>query len=168
MKSRVLMVCVFFLIAAFSCVGTVSCSQDLTSTIDDAEMQNGSDDVIQPLSEDEYRIKIAAIAVELIAIVNGLDEVLVNPEIENPDWITSVLLAMEDITTLCEEAHQLVPPESLIDIAVVNLEVMDSLDNAMDILAEGIDKNDIELVNEATTEIWLAAEILAEVIDRSE
>ena len=161
MKSKVLMVAVVFLIASLVCLGTVSCRQD------SAEEQNGSDDVTQPLSEDEYRIGIAAIAVELIAIVNGLDQVLVNPEIEDSDWITTINLAMEDITTLCDEACQIVPPDSMEDVHIINLEAIDGLDNAMGMMAEGIDTQDIDLVNQATTEMWLAAEILAEIIEVS-
>ena len=82
MKSKFLMVVVVFLIASLVCVGTASCRHDSTSMAGDIEVQNDSDDVIQPLSDDDYRIEIAAIAVELITIVNGLDQVLVNPEIE--------------------------------------------------------------------------------------
>ena len=162
MKSKVLLVAVVFLTASLVCLGAVSCRQDST------EEQNGLDDVTQPLSEDEYRIEIAAIAVELIAIVNGLDQVLVNPEIEDSDWITTINLAMEDITTLCDEACQIVPPDSMEDVHIINLEAIEGLDNAMGTMAEGIDKQDIDLVNQATTEMWLAAEILAEVIEVSE
>jgi len=162
MKSKALMVVAVFLIASLVCLGTVSCHQDST------EEQNGPDDVTQPLSEDEYRIEIAAIAVELIAIVNGLDQILANPEIEDSDWITTITLAMEDITTLCDEACQIVPPESMEDIHIINLEAINGLDDAMDMLSEGMDEQDIDLVNQAATEMWIAAEILAVVIDVSE
>ena len=162
MKSRVLLVATVFLMASLICLGTVSCRQDST------EEQNGSDDVVQPLSEDEYRIEIAAIAVELIAIVNGLDQMLVNPEIDDPDWTTTITLAMEDITTLCNEACQIVPPDSMVDVHIINLEAIDGLDNAMGMLSEGIDEQDTDLVNQAATEMWLAVEILARVTDVSE
>jgi len=162
MKSKVLSIMAIWLVISLVCFGTVSCGQDA------AEEQNGSDDVTQPLTEDEYRIEIAAIAVELIAIVNGLDQMLVNPEIGDPDWITTIDLAMEDITTLCDEACQITAPESMEDIHLVNLEAIAGLDSAMDMLADGIDEQDIDMVNQATTEMWLAAEILAEVTDTSE
>lgn len=159
---------VAFLIVSLVCLGTVSCRQDATVTPGDTEEQNGSDDVTQLLSEDEYRIKIAAIAVELITIVNGLDRMLVSPEMENSDWLTTMNLAMEDITTLCNEACQIVPPDSMADTHIINLEAIDSLDSGMGMLAEGIDRKDIDSVNQATTEMWLAAEILAEVTEVSE
>ena len=162
MKSKVLTIVVIFLVALLVCLGTISCHQD------SAEEQNGPDDVTQPLTEEEYRIEIAAIAVELITIVNGLDQLMVDPEIDNPDWITTINLAMEDITTLCDEACQITPPVSMADIHIVNLEAIADLDNAMDMLADGIDEQDIDLVNQATTEMWFAAEILAEVTDASE
>ena len=162
MKSRVLLLAAVFLLASLVCLGAVSCRQDST------EEQNGSDDVMQPLSEDEYRIEIAAIAVELIAIVNGLDQMLVNPEIEDSDWTTTITLAMEDITTLCNEACQIVPPDSMVDVHIINLEAIDGLDNAMGMLSEGIDEQDTDLVNQAATEMWLAVEILARVTDVSE
>ena len=162
MKSKVLMLAAVFLMASLVCLGTASCRQDST------EEQNGSDDVTQSLSENEYRIEIAAIAVELIATVNGLDQMLANPELDNPDWITTINLAMEDITNLCDEACQIVPPDSMEDVHLVNLEAIEGLDNAMEVLSEGIDAHDIDSVNQAITEMWLAAEILAQVIDVSE
>ncbi len=178
MKSKVVMVVAVLLIVSLVCLGTVSCRHDSTVIPDDTEEPNGSDDVVsddvtsddvtQSVSEYEYRIEIAAIAVELIAIVNGLDQVLVNPEIEDSEWITTITLAMEDVTTLCDEACQIVPPDSMVNVHIINLETIESLDNAMGMLAEGIDEKDIDLVNQATTEMWLAAEILAEVIEVSE
>lgn len=162
MKFKVLMVAAVFLIASLVCLGTVSCHQDST------EEQNGLDDVTPPLTEDEYRIEIAAIAVELIAIVNGLDQMLVTPEMDDSDWITTITLAMEDITILCDEACQIVPPESMEDVHIINLEAINGLDEAMDMLSEGLDEQDIDLVGQATTEMWIAAEILAAVIDLSE
>jgi len=162
MKSKILAIMVIFLATSLACFGTISCSQGVT------EEENDSGNVTQPLTEDEYRIEIAAIAVELIAIVNGLDQMLANPEIDDPDWITTIDLAMEDITTLCDEACQITPPESMEDIHLVNLEAIAGLDSAMDMLADGIDKQDIDMVHQATTEMWLAAEILAEITGASE
>jgi hypothetical protein len=162
MKSKVILLVTAFLMASLVSMGTVSCSQGST------EEPNGSDDVTQPLSEDEYQIEIAAVAVELIATVNGLDELLASPEMDDTDWITTVTLAMEDITTLCDEACQIVPPDSMADIHTINLQAIDGLDDAMGMLAEGIDEKDIDLVNQAATEMWLAAEILAEFVEVSE
>ena len=162
MKFTALTVAAILLVVSLVCLGAVSCHEESN------EEQNGSNDITQPLSEDEYRIEIAAIAVELITIVNGLDQMLVNPEINDSDWITTINLAMEDITTLCNEACQIIPPESMEDVHIINLETIDGLDNAMDMLAEGIDEQDIDLVNQATTEMWLATEILVEVTDVSE
>ena len=178
MKSKVQMVAAVFLIVSLLCLGTVSCGNDSTVTPADTEEPDVSDDVVsddvvsddvaQSVSEGEYRIEITAVAVELIAIVNGLDQVLANPEIEDSVWITTITLAMEDVTTLCDEACQIVPPDSMASVHIINLETIEGLDNAMGMLSEGIDEKDIDLVNQATTEMWLAAEILAEVIEVSE
>ena len=178
MKPGIRIVAVVFLIVSLVCLGAVSCRDDSTVTPTDTEEPDvsddaasddvASDDVTQSVSEDEYRIEIAAIAVELIAIVNGMDQVLANPEIEDPDWITSITLAMEDITTLCDEACQIVPPDSMAAVHIVNLEAISGLNSEMGILAEGIDEKDIDLVNQASTGMWFAAEILAEVIVVSE
>ncbi len=178
MKPGIRIVAAVFLIVSLVCLGAVSCRDDSTVTPADTEEPNGaddvasddvvSDDVTQSAMEDEYRIEIAAIAVELIAIVNGMDQVLANPAIEDPDWITSITLAMEDITTLCDEACHIVPPDSMAGVHIVNLEAIAGLNNEMGILAEGIDEKDINLVNQASTGMWLAAEILAEVIVVSE
>lgn len=176
MKSKVLMAAAVVLIVSLVCLGAISCRDDSTVTPTDIEEPNvsgdvgagdvtQSDDVTQYVSEDEYRIEIAAIAIELIAIVNGMDQVLANPEIENSDWITSMTLAMEDITTLCDEACYIVPPDSMTGVHIINLEAISGLNNEMGILAEGLDAKDINLVNQASTGMWFAAEILAEVIE---
>jgi hypothetical protein len=162
MKSKVILLVSVFLMASLVSTGTVSCSRDST------EGPNGSDDVTQPLSEDEYQIEISAIAVELIATVNGLNQLLASPEMDDTDWVTTTNLAMEDITTLCDEACQIVPPDSMMDIHTINLQAIDGLDDAMGMLAEGIDEKDIDLVNQAATEMWLATEILAEFVEASE
>ena len=163
MKYKALLIVTVFLMASLVCMGTVSCRQDSN------EEQNGSyDNITQPLTEDEYTIEIAAIALELITTVNGLDQMLSNPEIDDPDWVTTINLAIEDINTLCDEACQIEPPDSMADIHIVNLESISNLDSAAGLLADGIDEKDIDLVNQATTEMWLAAEVLAEVIEVSE
>jgi hypothetical protein len=183
MRPGIRIVAAVVLIVSLVCLGAVSCGFDSTVTPDDTEgpdvsedivsddvVSNDvvSDDVTQSVGEREYRIEIAAIAVELIAIVNGMDQALADPAIEDPDWITSITLAMEDITTLCDEACNIVPPDSMADVHIINLEAIASLNDAMGILAEGIDENDIDVVNQASTEMWLAAEIMAEVTEVSE
>ncbi|MFC1873430.1 hypothetical protein ACFLW3_01275 [Chloroflexota bacterium] len=163
MKHQALLIVTIVLIASLVCMGAVSCSQDSN------EEQNGSyESVTQPLTEDEYNIEIAAIALELITAVNGLNQTLSKPEIDDSNWITTINLAIEDINTLCDEACQIEQPDSMTDIHIVNLESIANLDSAAGLLADGIDKKDIDIVNQATTEMWLAAEILADVIEVSE
>ncbi len=190
MKPGIRIVAVVVLIVSLVCLGAVSCGSDSTVTPVDTEEPDVSDDVVsddaasddaasddvvsndvvsndvaQSVSEDKYRIEIAAIAVELIAIVNGMDQVLANPAIEDSDWIAIITLAMEDLTTLCDEACQIVPPDSMAGVHIINLEAISGLNNDMGILAEGMDEKDINLVNQASTGMWFAAEILAEVIE---
>lgn len=170
MKPGIRIVAAVVLIVSLACLGTVSCGSDSTVTPVDTEEPDVSDDAAsdddtQSVSEHKYRIEIAAIAVELIAIVNGMDQILANPAIEDSDWITSITLAMEDITTLCDEACHIVPPDSMTDVHIINLEAIAGLNSEMGILAEGMDEKDINLVNQASTGMWFAVEILAEVIE---
>jgi hypothetical protein len=120
------------------------------------------------MSEEEYNIEIIAIGVELSDIVNGIDQMLANKEITDPDLITAVNLAIEDVNILSSEVCRIVPPESMADTHSVNLESITNLDNAVGLLAQGIDNRDNNLVNQAITEMWLAVEVLSDVTGTSE
>ena len=161
MNCKKSMIVIIVLIASLLCMGITSCQKD--SIVE----QDNADDVNQMMSEEEYNIEIIAIGVELTDIVNGIDQMLANKEITDPDLITAVNLAIEDINILSGEVCRIVPPDSMVDTHSVNLESITSLDNAVWLLAQGIDNRDTNLVDQAITEMWLAVEVLSDVSDTS-
>ncbi len=156
------------LLASLACLGVVSCSRDSLSEPIDSGSPNAPDGLPQTAGEDEYGIEIAAIAVVLGAIVRDLDGPLTNPETENDDWNTAVSLALLDIVALCDEVSRIVPSDSMANTHMTNLEAMDRLNDAVGLLARAIGEADVDAVNQACTEMWLATEILSEVADSSE
>ena len=151
------MIVIVVLMASLLCIGMTSCRQD------SVEEQDTEDEVTQMMSEEDYNIEIIAISVELTDIVNSIDQMLADKEITDPDLITAVNLATEDINILSSEVCLIVPPDSMVDTHSVNLESVNNLDNAVGLLAQGIDNRDNNLVNQAITEMWLAIEVLSDV-----
>ncbi|MBN2076724.1 MAG: hypothetical protein JW762_14340 [Dehalococcoidales bacterium] len=162
MKITGLKILIVILMISLVCMGMTSCHQD------SVEEQDNVDDVNQMISEEDYNIEIIAIAVELTDVVNSIDQVLANKEITDPDLITAVNLAIEDITILSSEVCRIVPPDSMADTHSVNLESITNLDNAVGLLTQGIDSQDNNLVNQAITEMWLAVEVLSDITGTSE
>lgn len=168
MKSKVLMVVITFLLAFLTCLGAVSCGSDSTPVPSETETPDESTDVPQAPSEDANIYDMASIAEELTAIYYDLDHLLVRPEIEDDDWILNVTLELADIMTLCDQAWQRVSPDSMTDVEVTFLEAINHFDDAADLLVKGIDEKNIDLINQASAEMWLATEILAQVAELPE
>ena len=162
MKSKALMVVIIFLLASLTCLGVVSCGSDSTPVPGGIETPDESTDVPQAPSEDANIYDMAIIAAELSARYYDLDQLLVKPEIEDDDWILNVTLELADIMTLCDQAWQIVSPDSMTDVEVIFLEAINHFDDAADLLVKGIDEKNIDLMNQASAEMWLATEILAQ------
>ncbi len=159
---------IILLLASMTCLGVMSCASDSPPLPSDTEIPGGSTDESQAVSEETYRSEMAAIAAELNTLHYDLDQLLVNPEIENVDWILEATLALADIVTLCDEAWQIAPPDSMMEAQATFLEAINHFDDAVDSFIRGIDKVDIDLLNQASAEMWLATEILAQVTELSE
>ena len=168
MKSKVAGTAAVLVVASVACLGIASCAPRPPAEPVDAESATEPDGVAGTAGEDDYRIEIAAIAAELGATVQDLDGPLSNPNMEDDDWNASVSLALSDIITLCDEASQIVPPDSMANTHLTNLETIERLNNAVGLLTGAIDEADTGTMDQAFTEMWLAAETLAEITDSSE
>ena len=176
MKSKAIMTLIILLLASSICLGVLSCGSDSTPVLtplpgpvpSDTKIPSEPTDVPQDINEGAHRDDMAVIATELSTKVYDLDRLLASPEWENVDWVSKVTLTLENITTLCDAAYKIVPLDSMTDVQATFLEAINHVDDAVDLLVRGIDEEDIDLINQASAEMWLATEILAQVIGLSE
>lgn len=118
--------------------------------------------------ETEYLLQIDLITGELTDAFYSLDDLLIDPEVEDDEWLSEIALLVTDILTLCDEAEQVEPPESMTEVHIAFLETLLNFSDATDVLLEGIDSGDTGLIEQASGEMWLASEILAEFMDNVE
>lgn len=166
MRLKALLLVVVTLLALLTSLGTVSCGSDPGSTETQIGLNNTTAtlDEIPPSDEEvAYLSETAAITAELNTVFFELDVMLINPEPESDDWIVDVMLALEDMMALSEEASQIVPPDSLADVHTTFMEAMLTLDDAFDILVTAIDEADTGLMNQVSGEMWLAIGILGQL-----
>ena len=175
MKSRTVAAVIILLLASLISLMVVSCGSTSKLVPSETETPSESSDDSQVPSEetytdeeDAYRVEIKAIAMVLNVTFYSLDEMLVNPEIEDDGWIITTALALSDIMTLCDKAGEITPPESMIDVHIVYLEAILHYYDAIEVLLEGLDEGDINLINQASVEMWIASEILDQVAELAE
>ncbi len=162
MKQRILIWAVIILLASTMCTGLTACNSSDAQVTDAPAVLDEPPESSPSPDEDEIdcRESLTVITREFNNAFYTLDGLLFNPNFEDDDWISEVSLTMSDIMTLCEEAGQLVPPESMAGDHAIYLEAVTYLGDAMDILLKGIDAGDIDLLNGASAEMWLTSEIL--------
>jgi len=92
---------------------------------------------------------------EELGILGGL---LVEAEIENEEWRADVDTQIATLGLLYDEALEIEPPSSMTHIHDKYLQAMYHFDTAMDLLTEGIDTENPDLLDEAVLEIELGNE----------
>ncbi|MFC1913521.1 hypothetical protein ACFLX7_04975 [Chloroflexota bacterium] len=175
MKSKTVATVIILLLASLVSLMVVSCGSTSTLVPSETETPSESSNDSQVPSEetntdaeDACRVEIKAIAMALNTVFYALDEMLVNPEIEDDGWLITTALAVSDILTLCDKAGEITPPESMMDVHIVYLEAILHYYDAIEVLLEGLDEGDTDLINQASAEMWIASEILDQVVELPE
>lgn len=162
MKLKLITTVTVLLIVPLISLGIISCKSSSTPTT------GGSTDTAQVTNNDSYRDQMTTIATELEAVYHDLEQLLINPQIENDDWVYEVAILLADMMELCDQAWQIIPPDSINELEFTFLEAVSHFDDALDVLVKGINEGAHDLINEASTEMWLANEILGQVTKASE
>ena len=157
MKSKVITVLNIIVIVCLLSLGLVSCKSSSTEENDDV---NGTNDVT---NEDNHRDQMVTIATELGDAYYELDQLLTSPRVDDADWVYQVAILLADMMALCDQSWQVIPPDSITEVEFTFLEAISHFDDALDVIVQGINQESYDLITEASTEMWLASEILGQV-----
>jgi len=168
MKSKVAQILITLLLSSLVFSGLISCVPYSPQMPDNSAVQSNPEAAPQAQAEDAGEDEIVAVAIELKTKSNDLDGLLLIPEINNDEWISKVTLALADITDLCEQAYEVVPLDSMTDEQAVFLEAVNNIDDSVDLLLKGIEGKNVALIDQASAEIWLANEVLTQIVESLE
>ena len=170
-NTKLITIACILLVASLLCPGVLSCTAHSTvpaqgdTPVTDGQTgatQNESGDSPQSTHQESSGGEIAPVARDMSIIFYELDSLLLSVEPANDEWISQVMVLITDMTALCDEARQIVTGDSITDDEALFLEAVDQMDNALTILVDGIAKENIDTINEASVEMWFAMEILAQ------
>ena len=113
-------------------------------------------------SEQTYAIAIGEHSGKVSTAFSELGALMSEPQIGNDEWTIDVAVQLVTIQTLYDEAMEMEPPSSMADIHYKYVQAMQHYDTAVDLVIEGIDALDADLINQATAEIETGNQFLNE------
>jgi len=119
-------------------------------------------------SELNYAATMADHSSMVIETLGNLSDLLDNPQFLDDEWILDVAIELALIKTLYDEAMKMEPPSSMADIHYKYIQAMSHLNNFVDLEAEGIGTLDVDLLDQATSELELAGEYINEATEMTE
>jgi hypothetical protein len=105
------------------------------------------------MSEQAYALAIADQSSTLSKALTELSDLSQNYQFGDDEWTTDVALQMVKIRTVHDEAMAMTPPSSMAEIHYKYTQGLKHYYTMTDLLAEGIDKLDAGLIEQATTEM---------------
>ncbi len=113
-------------------------------------------------SERAYATTIAGHVSRVSDAMGRLSELMSNPQIGDDIWTIQVAAQLVTIQMLYDEAIEIDPPSSMAYIHNKYVQAMHHLDTATDLVTQGIDQLDANLINQATAEILSATQLMDE------
>lgn len=113
-------------------------------------------------SEQAYAITIVAHTTRVGQALTELGELMSNPQMGDDEWRLDVAVQLVTIRALYGEATEIDPPSSMTNIHYKYLQAMKHYATATDLIAEGIDELDANLIDQATTEMNMALQLTNE------
>ena len=89
---------------------------------------------------------------------------LENPQIFDDDWRFEVALQLSMVRILYEEAEAIEPPSSLSPYHTKYVQSLYRYDKSCDLLVQGIDELDLDILEEAIEEIDIALQLMEEAM----
>jgi len=116
-------------------------------------------------SEQNYAATIFDHSSQVSEALNDLGDLLMNPQIGYDEWTIDVAIQITIIRLLYEEAQEIEPPGSMADIHDSYMQAMWHYNRSMDLLVEGIDTLDTNLLDLATSEIEMGTMFIYEATE---
>jgi len=119
-------------------------------------------------SEQNYVATLLDHTERLSDISGNLANLVKNPQILDYEWRLALAIELTKIDALYDEALEIEPPSSMVAIHYKYTQTMSHLHNYVDLMTEGIDTLDADLINQATSELELASEYITEATELAE
>ena len=116
-------------------------------------------------SEQNYAAAMADHGSRVSEALGNLGDLMANPQFLDDEWILDVAIEITIIRLLCEEAQEIEPPNSMADIHYKYMQAMWHYDRSMDLIVEGIDTLNADLIYQATSEMEAGGEYINEVTE---
>lgn len=113
-------------------------------------------------SEQAYANTIADHSMRVGEAFNEFSNLMSNPQIGDEEWTIKAATQLVIIQALYDEAMEIDPPSSMAHIHYKYVQAMQHYDTATDLIAEGIDTLNIDLINQAVAEIDLGNQLVSE------
>ena len=88
-----------------------------------------------------------------------------NPLIGDDEWTLNVAVQLVTIQALYDEAIEINPPSSMTNIHYKYVQAMKHFESATQLIAQGIDELDANLINQATAEMNLGGQLIDEATE---
>ena len=119
-------------------------------------------------SEQNYATTMAEHSSSVGEAMSNLSDLMGNPQIGYDEWTIDVATEVTVIRLLYEEVQEIEPPSSMADIHYNYVQAMWHYNRSMDLLVEGIDTLNPDLMDQAISEIEMGTEYLNEAIELTE
>jgi len=116
-------------------------------------------------AERAYATTIVSQATTVSNAFTELGKLLQNPQIGNEDWTLKMATQLAIIRTAYNKAMEIEPPDSMTHIHYKYVQAMKHYNTATELVAQGIDEMNPDLVNKATTEIQTGTQLINEVTE---
>ena len=116
-------------------------------------------------SEQNYAATMAEHSSSVGEAMSNLGDLLMNPQIGYDEWTIAVGTEVAIVWLLYDEAQEIEPPNSMVDIHYSYMQAMWHYNEAMYLMVEGIDTLDADLLNQATLEIEMGTAYIYEATE---
>ncbi len=111
-------------------------------------------------SEQNYAATMADHGSRVSEALGNLGDLMANPQFLDDEWILDVAIEITIIRLLYEEAQEIEPPNSMADIHYNYMQAMWHYDRSVDLIVEGIDTLNADLIYQATSEMEAGGEYI--------
>ena len=113
-------------------------------------------------SEQAYATTMANHALRVADAMDNLSELMLDAQIGNDAWTIQVAAQLVTIQMLNDEVLEIEPPGSMTHIHNKYVQAMKHFETATQLLPQGIDRLDADLIYQATTEIETGGQLMDE------
>ncbi len=117
------------------------------------------------LEEQTYRITVENRAAICDQAINALSELMTNLQIGDAQWTVNVVVQIALIQAVYDEAIAIDPPISMAHIHDKYVQAMEHYTTATQLITQGIDEVNVNLINQATAEILTGVQLINEAIE---